>query len=426
MTVSQHQRYGNMLAAALLLVIVGVYLGEQWVIALAAVPFTFLVFGALSSVPDPELRVERTIEPKRPIPGDDVTVTLTVENVGTTPIPDLRVADGVPSSLGVIDGHPSVSAALAPGQTETTRYTVRASRNRHVFDQPRARVRSIAADSYRELDVPVEGDTECTAQVFLDNPPTVRETSTLVGGVTADTGGSGVEFHTVRQYRPGDPINRIDWRRLARDGELSTIDFREYGGLSVFVIADCRPWADVSPTPQLSSGLELTQYAADRIVHALEREGHETGFTALGADIVPFITPGSSKLHVQTRTALRALDDEVAWNGPQLHIDEITDGTTLSQRLVEQFQPGTQVVFITPLGDDLPVAVVKQLRAHGYQISMVVPGVSDGDDVGEQLVDVKRQARITRLRDAGISVIEWTRTDPLPVALSTHAGGERV
>jgi uncharacterized repeat protein (TIGR01451 family) len=424
MTMLTHRRYAGLLPVSLLIVIVGVFLGEGWIISLVTFPLSFLLFGALSSVPDPEIEIERTIDPKRPVPSDTVSVTLTVENVGDTPIPDIRIADGVPENFTIVDSSPSFSTALAPGDIKQIEYTLRASRDKHVFDPPKVRVRGIAADQYRDPEIEVSGDKTCTAEVFIDDPPTVQETKTLTGAITGDTGGSGIEFHTVRQYRPGDPINRIDWRRLARQGDLWTIDFAEYSGVSVFILADCRSETNVHPTLQRSSGIELTQYAADRIVHALEIAGHESGFGALSQDLLPFVKPGTSKIHVKTRTALRSLNEDIDWDGSRLLVDDPSDGVELAGRLMEQLQSGTQVVFISPLGDDLPVTFVRKLRAHGYPVSVIVPGLFDPDDVGKRLVHTTLQARLTRLRDANADIITWPHSVPLPVALSGQRLGE--
>ena len=426
MTVSTHNRYGGMLPAALLIVLAGILLGEGWVISLVTLPLSFLLFGALSGVPDPEIEIERTIKPQQPIPGDEVRVSLSIENVGETPIPDLRLSDGVPETFTVLDSYPSFSTALAPGDTRQIEYTLCASRGRHVFDAPQIRVRGIAADQYRDIDIEVKGDKICTAEIFVDDPPTVKESETLVGAVTSDTGGSGVEFHSVRQYRPGDPINRIDWRRLAREGDLWTIDFAEYSGVSVFVLVDSRPETNVYLTPQQSSGVELAQYAADRIVQALQSAGHEAGFGALGTDMVPFVNPGSSELHIKARTVLRALDGHIDWEGSCLPVDDFSDGAEIAGRLAEQLEPGTQVVFVSPLGDDLPVTLARKLRSRGHHVTVVVPGMFDPDNVGERLVHNTRQARITRLRYADADVISWFESDPLPVALSAQETGEHV
>jgi len=422
-TVEERHRYQGMVAGALVLIVVGVFLGEKWVVALAGVPLGFVVFGALSGVPDPDITLAREIEPRRPIPADQVTVHLTIHNEGEASIPDLRLVDGVPDALSVTDGRSSLSTALVPGQSETITYTLQAKRGIHSFDQPQVRVRGSAADSYRDVAAPIDGDTEFAARIFLDNPPTVRETATLVGAVTSDTGGSGVEFHTVRKYRPGDPINRIEWRRFARDGELATVNYREYGGLSVLVVADCRPEADVVPGPGRAAGSDLCQYAADRIVHASTNAGHETGLGVLSSTSIPWISLEASNVHIRTRSALRSVADGEPWNGPEIDLKHITDGSTLAERVIKRLHPGTQVILITPLGDDVPVEFVRQLTNHGYRVSVLSPDIGVSETPGARLVRAERNTRLQQLRESGVETTNWRRTDPLPVTLARATAG---
>lgn len=425
MSLVEPRRYAGTLAGAVVLVVLGVFLGDQWVVALAGIPFGFLIFAAISGVPDPEIVVEREIEPSRPIPADPVTVNLTVRNEGSTTVPDLRLVDGLPPDLTVIDGRHSLATALAPDQSETLSYTVEATRGIHQFEEPQLRIRGASGDSYRDVTPTVRGDTEFTAEVFLDDTPTVRETATLVGAVTSDSGGSGVEFDTVREYRPGDPINRIEWRRYARDGQLATVNFREYGGLSLFVVADCRPAGDVDPGDGRAAGSDACQYAADRIVHAATEAGHETGLAVVGDRSIPWVASTTGNVYVRARTALRSVVDGADWDGPAMPPAACEDGSALAEGLLDRFVPGTQIVFVTPLGDDLPVAAIRNLRHHGYRVSVVSPDVGTDDSPGSRLVRAERNARIRRLRDEAATVVDWARADPLPVAISASTGETR-
>lgn len=426
MTLRRRRRYRGMLSGALLVVVAGVFLGDRWAVVLAAVPLVFLAFDALSGVPAPELAVERDVTPRDALPDDRVRVELTIRNEGSTIVPDLRVGDGVPEGIEVVDGAAATSAALRPGGETTLEYAVRARRGTHEFEPPRVRVRGTAAGSYRDRRPAVEGDTRLTARLFVEDPPTVREASTLVGGVTADTGGSGVEFRTVRQYRPGDPINRVDWRRLARNGTLSTVDFREQGGLSVVVVADCRREAEFVPASGGASSRTLSLYAAERVVAALASEGGETGLLALGSDTIPWVAPGSSDLRVRTRRALRAAAGDRPRDGASLPVETPDDGTVLAERLLTRLRPGTQVVVTTPLADGTVPDLAADLRVHGHPVTVLSPDVGPPASPGARLVRLEREARITRLRDAGATVVDWPRAEPLAVALSGLGDGEAV
>ena len=89
------------LLAALGAGVLGLATGESTFMILALVPLAYGVFGYLSGAPEPSLRVERSVSDTEPRPGDDVTVTLAVENTGDRPLADLRVADDPPNGVPV-------------------------------------------------------------------------------------------------------------------------------------------------------------------------------------------------------------------------------------------------------------------------------------------------------------------------------------
>jgi len=92
-------------------------------------PLVFVVYGALSTPASPErLRLTRSLSKESPLPGDRVRVTLTVENAGDSALPDVRVADGVPDGLRVVDGQTEGAFAVPSGESTTLEYTVVADR----------------------------------------------------------------------------------------------------------------------------------------------------------------------------------------------------------------------------------------------------------------------------------------------------------
>lgn len=416
MTIRVVHRYRGALAGALALVIVGTVFGEAWVVALAGVPVAFVAYGSLSGVPEPELVVEREADPERPVPGDRVGIRLTVENRSDRPLADVRIADVPPEELSVVGGAPGAAVAIGPGETETVRYELLAKRGEHGFGEPRIRVRGAAGSSYRDLAPPVGGVEEVTGRVFVEEPPTRRETATLVGAVPTDAGGSGIEFHTTREYRPGDPVNRIDWRRLARGGGLSTVDFREHRGVAVVVLADCRSSVDRVPEPGAPSSVELCRYAADRTLHAFVEASHDVGAAVLGPGATPWVEPGRSDVLARGRVALRSVDGD-PWGGPELGIRGAVGADDLVDRLIPRLPANGQLVLVTPLLDDLPIELCRALAVRGHPATVISPDMGEPTAPGARLHAAERLSRIDRLRETGARVVDWPRSEPLPVAV---------
>lgn len=476
MTVHQAHRYRGVLGGAVLLAAVGAVLTSDWLIALAAVPLAFVAAEHLTAAPAADLALERRCSPVRPEPGQRVTVRLSVTNDGDAALPDVRVRDGVPAGLTVVDGEPSVATALAAGASETVTYAVRAECGDHAFSAPQLHLRGVVGGTVRSSEPSVEGDESVFVHRFVEEAPSAEEAATVVGVVPADTGGSGVEFHTTREYRPGDPITRIDWRRLARSGELSTVNYRESDGASVTVLADCRPAGATGTAPGSDlppdvrrTVLDRTGYAADRTVHALARTGHEVGVGALGPERVPWVQPGTSEATERARAALRAVEGEGDWAGPELPLEEgpVPDGTPaegtgsdgaamaaavdggtvadaggtgtesatsaqggdrhadepgraegLAVRVADRLPADGVVVLVSPLLDDAPLDLVGALEARGHHTTVVAPGLGDAEGFDVDVDALARRTRLERLRAGGTHVIDWSETETLPAAIA--------
>ena len=420
MTLTERPRYRGALVGALLCLAVGLALREAWILAMGAVPVAFLAFSAASGVPDPSIEVERTVEPDRAVPGERVRVTLRVRNAGETSLPDVRVVDSPPTELSVVDGDSAGAFTIPPAETERLSYTLRASRGDHAFERPRIRLRGVAGGSYREREPSVSGDDRLRCRLVVEEPPTRRETATLVGAVATTTGGSGVEFHTTRGYRPGDPIGRIDWRRLARTQELATVDYREHRGVSVVIVVDCRDGVQSSPAGTVT---DRCRYASDRLLAAFAEENHQVGLTVLGTEPMPWVAPGSSDVVARGRAALQSVDGTLAWDGPQLHRPARGD-ESIVDRLAGRLPTHTQLLVITPLGDDLPITAAREFGVRGHAVTVLTPEPDEPAGRLDRLAAAERRTRRVRLRDAGARLIDWPRGESLAVAVEA-AGGRR-
>lgn len=65
-----------------------------------------------------------------------------------------------------------------------------------------------------------------------------RAASADSGAMAGRARGSGAELHQLREYRPGDPLHRIDWKASARRAGLVTREFTEDQHLDVIIALD--------------------------------------------------------------------------------------------------------------------------------------------------------------------------------------------
>ena len=459
---SRVPRWQGAVPAAVVAAALGAIGREPVLLVGAAVPLAYLVYGSLSTLPAPRVEIERRVSDAEPIPGDEVTVRLTVRNAGDRILPDVRVVDGVPDALAVVDGSPRACVALRPGDETTVEYAVRARRGTHDFDRPALRVRSLAGASVRTEPAAVDGDGTVRCRLFLEEFPLSERTIQYVGPTRTPTGGSGVEFHATREYRPGDPINRIDWRRLARTGDLTTVEFRESRAATVVLLLDDREAAAVAPGPGSSTALELSAYAARRALTVLLGDGNRVGVGTL-ADPDLWADPGADAMarHRAERVldAVTERDEEPAVEadaergesdgdgrdddggaaGDATDGDAETDGRRAvadggeaeeavesSLRRIRQRLTGReQVVLLSPAVDETPLEVVRTLRADGHAVTVVSPDPTADGTPGGRIARIRRGLWHRRMQTAGARVVDWAEDAPLGIALADALGPAR-
>ncbi|SDM96702.1 conserved repeat domain-containing protein [Halogranum gelatinilyticum] len=440
MTVARDRRWNVGLAGTLVLVVVGLVYADPLLFTAALVPLAYVVFGALSSLPtDADLAVERTVTPSSPAPGERVTVSLTLENTGETTLPDVRAVDGVPEELAVTDGSPRVSGALRPGATVTAEYELVARRGDHAFDEPLVRVRTVAATHVLTDRLAVSGATTLACHGVVNETPVTTATS-RVGTRTRPTGGEGLEFHSTREYRSGDPKSRIDWRGYAKRGELTTVNFTEERSASVALVVDGRAISRVSSRLGFPTGTELAAYAAERTFVGLRAAGHDVRVTALGLDDgVPetvTVTPdglpwvdstASGNVRAQATALFEAVrataagrknrdSASTAGRGRHTRSPATDGGDPLATRLAARLPSDTSVVVFSPLLDDDPATLATDLARRGYDTLVVSPDVVGNATPGQSLAGIQRQVRLRRL-DGGVTAADWDPADPLELLL---------
>lgn len=277
-------RWSGGLAGAIVIAVAGLLAGSTVLIVAAAIPVVYVVYGAVDSVDvDPStVSVERELGRESAFPGDRVGVTVRVTNEGKTALSDVRVADQVPREVSVVDGRDRRALSLRPGETGTLEYTVVARRGEHEFGPVGIRLRSTSGTDVLTLEVVPEGSTQLTCRPDLEFVPLDRRTRQFVGTVATDTAGPGVEFHSTREYRAGDPVSRIDWRRLAKSGDLTTVNYREHRSARVVVAVDARDPCYVAPVEGAPTGAAICGYGARRVFDVLRGAGHEVGAAGFG------------------------------------------------------------------------------------------------------------------------------------------------
>ncbi|WP_123537118.1 DUF58 domain-containing protein [Halosimplex salinum] len=464
--------------AAATLVALGLLYASPLLLAATVIPLGYVVYGSLSTVsPEAAVRFDRSFETATPPPGEAVTVRLTVENDSAATLPDLRVVDGVPDDLAVVEGTPRGCFALRPGESATVTYDVVARRGDFQFADPLVRLRPLSAGRVVTETVPAAGETTLSSLDPVSAAPVGSVTTARTGTHPVDSGGEGLEFRSTREYRPGDSINRIHWRRFARTGELTTVSFREEQAIRVVVVVDARPVGRVRPRAGTPTAASLAGYASERIYETLAEENVTTSLAAFGVDgadpsvptgagPVPWVDGERANATAVARTVFEAVrqvaddsDGEAGVGGRGDGTRRATDAPSVGGRgrptgtgatadgqgasepapagaasppeapapdggaddvrmLLSQFPGTARVLFVTPLLDDWPVSFVRRLRRRDYPVTVLSPDGTGSDSIGGTVVARERDVRLADLSATGATAVDWDRTESIEVALS--------
>mgnify|MGYP000043472839 CR=1 FL=1 len=376
----------------------------------AAVGLVYAAYGYATSPVDASFAVSRSLSDESPTAGQDVEVTVTVRNASDALAPDVRIVDGVPERVGVVEGSPRHAATLAAGESTTFSYTIRARRGRHRFEETHVVARNVSGDA--ETRTTTTATSTLSVNADVGDVPLAQQTVPQTGMVPTDVGGEGVEFYQSRDYHHSDPMNRVDWKRYARTRELTTVEFREERAANVVVLVDVRDECRVSRREDEPDAVTLSKFAAARLVSHLLEEGNRVGLAFYGYDS-EYVPPGIGDGHaVRIRNALDASTESsfpVVADGGFRTYDTDRRVDWLRRRLPD----GAQVQFVSAVPDDEPAAAARRLQASGHEVRVLAPDVTSTNTAGSTIDRIQWLDRVGELREAGVKVVAWSPDEPL-------------
>ncbi|WP_276254147.1 DUF58 domain-containing protein [Halomontanus rarus] len=422
---------------ALIAISIGAFAESSAIVMAGTVGIAYAGFAHAMEAPTPDIAIERTLSEETPEPGDEIDVEVTITNESNRLLPDLRFVDGVPAGLAVTDeGTARLGTALRPDESVTLEYAVTARRGRHVFDPALAFTRDLSRSSEKEFLVgsPTSVTCEPVLRPITTSVPLRATAATFSGRLTTPEGGSGTQFHSVREYRKNDPLNRIDWNRHARTGELATLQFHEERAARVLVLVDARKANYLAPEPDAAHAVDRSVAAAGRIAATLLEDGDTVGLAAIGPldkreegeddeDVEQcWLGPSSGHHHRAQFQQLLATHPQFSTLSPP----KSRRWTPQLQRIYRRLSSDTQIILLTPLCDRVSSDIVRWLDARGYAVTVVSPDPTTDRTTGNQLARVARRIRRFDLQRAGVPVVDWPADQSIDEAFARINAGSGV
>lgn len=412
-----HRWYG-VAAVAFISAGIGIILSRPGLLLASIVGLAYSTYANTTSPPTISLSIDRTISNQTPNPGEEILVTLKITNTGTT-LTDLRIIDGVPPRLTVSENSPRVGTALRAGKSAEFNYQITAERGEHEFDP----ITILARDQSGAIEVETTYDEPTTITCIPSLEPIPlsfplrAQTIHYAGTVESETAGSGVEFHATRDYTPGDAIGRIDWNRLAKTGDLTTIEYIEHHRATIVLLIDSRRSAYIGGK---NHAVDRSVEAAFTVFSTLHQDGHRVGLAALNPSPI-WLPPNTGDAH---KTTVR---HELATN-PSFSSTPTNDqvvATLQLREILKRIPANTQIIFFSPMTDDNVQIATARLDSSGHRVTLISPNVTKKDTPGQRLAGIERELRLEALHQRGIPVINWEPDEDLTDVLIAHTSHQR-
>lgn len=243
-------------------------------------------------------------------------------------------------------------------------------------------------------------------EAFTIEPPSPREIHVGQGGEQMlgaygdhpmNRSGAGLTPAGLRQYIPGDTLNRIDWKATARQATPYVREFEVEAERTTLLVVDHRAAMNVGPAGQTM--LDFAREVALGIVQSAEENNDELGFYSVGdAGLTATHHPSVTSLgYHRTRSALHELtptqresqqtSDQMAAAHPSTArraSQWLTNDTSVFAEQIQPFLTASDVYVERIQGDPLFEAVRRaQFQASGQTWTIILTDDTDRDRIRE-------------------------------------------
>jgi uncharacterized protein (DUF58 family) len=404
-------------AAALALIGAGVFTDLDLVL-LATVPIvSYMVLERLfSNPPHCNITIRRVKSAERIIQGGSVSCTVYLRNNGPQ-LDYLEVQDVIPPEFDVVEGSNRFVLSLQSGQDAYFTYTFEAS-STGLFSLGPVIIKAADGSGFFE-EVKIQ---EMQDQIrVLPKVEEVRARLSLIklrnwpGEMASKKPGSGLDYHSIREFYQGDALKRVNWKAYARLQKLFTNQYSAELAGEVMIVLDARK-QQIEETSHNS--LDRSASLAATIALALLRERNRVGLMVMG-DILEKVYPATGR---------RQLDKIL------LLLSSFTPGSRWKLSMVAHylrllFSRITDVIIVTALPDQQVITAAATLRNQGYSVTVMIsfpkyePDPRAEEDVNRlasRILSLQREMAVNEIRKYA-KVIKVDGDQPVSVALQERS-----
>ena len=378
-----------------IVVIVGAALGEPLIAAVGALVFVVTIAGRLwARLSLEEVSYGRELSADHLFQGDEIKLSLALENKKPLPVPWVRVRDFLP--LGLQEASEAATERPFLGGSEITEVT---SLGRYERVRINFRVRAASRGFYRLGPAKLESGDLFGMFASTREEPQSTQTITVYPKVVpvpwltlpaarpigdsktpASLWDDPSRPSGIREYRPGDPLRSVDWKATARHAAHEKLFVRtfdpsvsHYAVILVEAATTDRPWEGF-----LSNLLERATTCAASVAVNASDAGHRVGLIANGvpphregsAVIPPATSPGHlldimKSLAMVKPMAFKSLDQLARHHGQGA------------------MPPGATVIYVAAVFRPRAVEYVSGLSRRGYRVRTLYVGDEEPPELPE-------------------------------------------
>ena len=380
-------------------------------------PFlVYLIIGIIQAPGEMKLIARRTNDNSSVIAGNFIETRLVIENRGSALI-NLYLKDSLASSLEIVEGSAHQRLSLSAGETTELKYTLSAARGIYSWKM----VSACASDPFGlfdlESDVPAPGEVLVRPAALQIRSTTLKPRFTLqqtTGPISARSAGSGTDFWGIREYKAGDPVQRLNWRLAARHPHKLFTNEYEREEISDFgFILDTRKLTN-------SDGMEeaLFEYSVSAVASLSKnilKQGNRVSLLVFG-EFISSVFPGygMGQLSVlQRKLACAKLGGNLPFN--------------YLEYFPTRLFPSRSMIIILSTVDSRDLETYARLLAFGYEVLLISPDPTDFasrmspsteiNRLASRAARVERVLLLKQLLKVGVNVIDWQVNQSLEIIL---------
>ncbi|HID71794.1 MAG TPA: DUF58 domain-containing protein [Thermoplasmata archaeon] len=399
-----------------LLLVLGI-LYNNYIYLFLGLLFLTAIISVFLNIFDFKLEIKRSIEYPRIFQGEETNVRIQIKNKGLL-TGFIEVSDSLPTRVTITEGNYSCRTYLKPGEEVNIEYKVCGHLRGHFLIGPIVlRQRDNLGFFYKDTIIESYSDLAVMPSIEELSKLTLAERTqkTFHGHTNIKDVGEGTEFYSLRDYLPGDPFKKINWKSFAKFDKLIVNQFEMEHTAEVFLIVDSRFHTGIGTI--FLNPLEASVKAAASITSHFIAQKKKVGIAIYG-NIIEFVKPALGER--QMNLIFDMLMDARAMGSLSIR--------SVLQLVIPHIKPRIPIFIFSPAEfDDEFLPVVEELVVRGFKITLISPSFPEIEHANGrlsgldyELAKMRRENLIKELRYTGVKVVDW---NPLFSLASAIAGG---